>query len=298
MVEHSFVDDGYHEAMGITLLAGRTLTQADLEVGAAALETAHAEDLEALPGELPLVVNRTMAEQMWPDDDPLGKLVRPAGAEEYYRARVVGVVEDTRQWGAEYRALPEMYFPHTAEVWGPIWTNLVVRVDGDPDAVVGMIREVVREIDDQIPMAAPHTMGEVLHDSTGRRRFSMVLVGLFACTALILIIAGTYGVMSYAVTQRTHEIGVRVALGADRRLVFRHFIGRACWLVGPGLLFGLLGAYAFTAVGGSMVYGISALNPLYVTVAAIVMVVVALAAITLPILKASRVDPVEALRAE
>jgi predicted permease len=298
MVEHSFVDDGYHEAMGITLLAGRTLTRADLETGAAARETAQAEDLEALPGELPLVVNRTMAEQMWPDDDPLGKLVRPGGAEEYYRARVVGVVEDTRQWGAEYRALPEMYFPYTAEVWGPIWTNLVVRVDGDPETVVGMIRAVVREIDDQIPMASPHTMGEILHDSTGRRRFSMLLVGLFAATALILIIAGTYGVMSYAVTQRTHEIGVRVALGADRRLVFRHFIVRALWLIGPGLLFGLLGAYAFTAVGGSMVYGISALNPLYVTVAAIVMVVVALAAITLPILRASRVDPVEALRAE
>jgi len=298
LVEHSFVDDGYHEAMGITLLSGRTLTQADLDMGAAARETAHAEDLEVLPGELPLVVNRTMAKGMWPDDDPLGKLVRPGGAEEYYRARVVGVVEDTRQWGAERGPLPEMYFPYTAEVWGTIGAHLVVRVDGDPDAVVGMIRNVVREIDEQIPMAAPFTMGEILHDSTGRRRFSMLLVGLFAGTALILIIAGTYGVMSYAVTQRTHEIGVRVALGADRRLVFRHFIGRALWLVGPGLLVGLLGAYAATAITGSMVYGINSLNPLYVTVAALVMLTVAFAAITLPILRASRVDPVEALRSE
>jgi putative ABC transport system permease protein len=239
-----------------------------------------------------------MAEEMWPDDDPLGKLVRPGSAEEYYRARVVGVVENTRQWGAERRALPEMYFPYTAEVWGTIGTQLVVRVDGDPEAVVGMVRAVVTEIDDQIPMAAPYTMGEILHDSTGRRRFSMLLVGLFAGTALILIIAGTYGVMSYAVTQRTHEIGVRVALGADRRLVFRHFIGRACWLVGPGLMLGLLGAYAATVLTSSMVYGISALNPLYVSVAAMVMVAVAFSAITLPILRASRVDPVEALRAE
>jgi predicted permease len=298
LVEHSFVDDGYHEAMGITLLAGRTLTQADLDAGAAARETAHADDLDALPGELSLVINRAMAEEMWPDDDPLGKLVRPGSAEEYYRARVVGVVENTRQWGAERRALPEMYFPYTAEVWGTIGTQLVVRVDGDPEAVVGMVRAVVTEIDDQIPMAAPYTMGEILHDSTGRRRFSMLLVGLFAGTALILIIAGTYGVMSYAVTQRTHEIGVRVALGADRRLVFRHFIGRACWLVGPGLMLGLLGAYAATVLTSSMVYGISALNPLYVSVAAMVMVAVAFSAITLPILRASRVDPVEALRAE
>jgi len=285
LVEHSFVDDGYHDAMGITLLAGRTLTQADLEAAAASRETASAEDLDVLPGELPLVINRAMANEMWPDDAALGlgQLVRPGGAEEYYRARVV---------------LAEMYFPYTAEVWGPIRAQLVVRVDGDTEPVVGMIRAVVSELDDQIPMAAPYTMAEILHDSTGRRRFSMMLVGLFAATALILIVAGTYGVMSYAVSQRTHEIGVRVALGADNRLVLRHFAVRALWLLGPGILLGLLGALAATSITSSMVYGISALNPLYVLAAAAVMLVVAFAAISVPVLRATRVDPVEALRAE
>jgi putative ABC transport system permease protein len=235
---------------------------------------------------------------MWPDGDPLGKLVRPDSARERYRARVVGVVRNTRQWGPERRALAEMYFPYTAEVWGPLRAQLVVRVDGETEPVVGMIRGVVRELDDQIPVAASLTMAEILHASTGRRRFSMMLVGMFAATALILIIAGTYGVMSYAVSQRTHEIGVRVALGANKSLVFKHFMVRAAWLLAPGILLGLLGAYATTAITRSMVYGISALNPLYVAAAALVMLLVAFAAISVPVLRATHVDPVEALRAE
>ncbi len=126
----------------------------------------------------------------------------------------------------------------------------------------------------------------------------MLLVGLFAGTALILIVAGTYGVMPYAVSQRTHEIGVRIALGADKTLVFRHFTVRAVWLLAPGILLGLLGAFAATTITRSMVYGISALNPLYVLAAAGVMLLVAFAAISVPVLRATRVDPVEALRAE
>jgi predicted permease len=292
LVEHSFVDDGYHEAMGIGLLAGRTLNQRDLD------ESSVAAGLDVSPVELPLVINRTMAEQMWPGENALGKLVRPNSATEGYRARVVGIVEDVMQWGAENQPLPEMYFPYTAEVWGPLRARLVVRAARHPDSLVAPVREVVREIDDQIPVAEFSTMAEMLHDRTGRRRFSMLLVGLFAATALILIVAGTYGVMSYSVSQRTHEIGVRVALGADSAFVFRHFLARAGRLLVPGLLLGLLGALAASTVTRSMVYGVSALNPLYVAAAVAVMIVVAFAAITVPVLRATRVDPVQALRME
>jgi predicted permease len=291
-VEYSFVDDGYHEAMGIGLLAGRTLTQRDLD------ESSVAAGLDVSPVELPLVVNRTMAEQMWPSENALGKLVRPNSAIEGYRARVVGIVEDVMQWGAERQPLPEMYFPYTAEVWGPLRARLVVRAARHPDSLVGPIREAVREIDNQIPVSEFSTMADRLHDGTGRRRFSTLLVGLFAATALTLIVAGTYGVMSYSVSQRTHEIGVRVALGADRAFVFRHFLARAGHLLGPGLLLGLLGALAASTVTRSMVFGVSALNPLYVAAAAVVMIVVAFAAITVPVLRATRVDPVQALRTE
>ena len=291
-VEHSFVDEGYFDAMGIRLLSGRTLNRFDLE--ASSVAAGH----DVSPVELPLVINRTMAERMWPGDNPIGQLVRPHSAVEHYRARVVGVVEDVMQWGAERPPLPEMYFPHTSEIWGPRVEHLVVRAEGDPGSLSTVIRETVREIDPQIAVTEPSTMADTLSRSTGRRRFSMLLIALFAATALTLIIAGTYGVMSYSVSQRTHEIGVRMALGADRTLVFRHFLSRAARLFGPGLMIGLVGSIAASTLTRSMVFGVSALNPIYVVAAVGAMVVVTAAAITIPVLRATRVNPVEALKAD
>ena len=292
LVEYSYVDDGYHEAMGIPLLAGRLLSPNDLEAASVAA------GLDVSPVELPLVINQTMAKQMWPGEDPLGKLVRPFSAVEYYRARVVGVVGDVMQWSAETPPLPEMYFPHTCEGWGPIWAQLVVRAEGDPSHLVPAIRRFVREIDPQIPVADPSTMAEILQRRTGRRRFSMLLIGLFAATALILIVAGTYGVMSYAVSQRTHEIGVRIALGADKILVFRYFFARAARLFGPGLILGLLATFAASSLTRNMVFGVGALNLIYVSIAVGTMIVVGSAAVAIPVLRATRVNPVQALRAE
>jgi len=291
-VEHSFVDDGYHEAMGIPLLTGRTFSQFDLEASSVAA------GLEVSPVELPVVINRTMAEQMWPDENALGQLVRPRSAVEGYRARVVGVVEDVMQWGAERPPLPEMYFPHTSEIWGPAVAYLVVRSENDLNSVAAVLRETVHEIDPHIAVTEPSTMADILRQSTGRRRFSMLLIGLFAATALVLIIAGTYGVMSYSVSQRTHEIGLRMALGADKVLVIRHFLNRSARLFGPGLLLGLLGSFAASAMTRSMVFGVSPLNPIYVVAAVGAMIIVTATAITVPVLRATRVNPVEALKAD
>ena len=297
LVEYSFIANGYHEAMGITLLGGRTFTEVDLEAAAAALAAnAGVEDPTI---EVPIVINRRMAEDFWPEESALGKIVRPDSAREYFRGHVVGVVENTRQWGATYRPLPEMYFPHTGEVWPPPGNRLlIVRTEGDSEALAATIRAAVLEVNDQIPVSAPYTMAEVLHQSTGRRRFSMTLVGLFAVTALVLIIAGTYGVMSFAVSQRIHEIGVRVALGADKTGVLRLFAYRAARMLLPGLLVGLGLTVAVSVITNSMVFGISALNPLYVLAAMAVMLVVTALATVVPVARAMRVDPVEALRAE
>jgi len=295
LVEHSFVDDGYHQAMGIALLAGRTLDQADLDHASAAA------GLEVSPVELPLVINRTMAEKLWPGESAIGQVVRNNGAEESYRARVVGVVEDVRQWGAEREPLPEMYLPYTAEVWGAYWaaqSKLVVRAGGDPRALVSSIRATVHQVDPHVPLADVATMGEVVHLVTGRRRFSVLLVGLFALTALILNVAGLYGVMSYAVTQRTHEIGVRVALGSSRGRLFRLFLTGASRQLLAGLAVGLAGALAAATTLRSMVYGVSVWNPTFMLVAAAVMAVVVLVAVLAPVARAARVDPVQALRNE
>jgi putative ABC transport system permease protein len=292
MVEHSFVGDGYFEAMGIGLLSGRTFDQRDMEMA-----SVMAED-DSATVELPLVINRAMAEEMWPEVDALGQLVRPAGAAESYRGRVVGIVENVRQWGPERDPLPEMYFPHTAEVWGSFSAQLIVRAGVDTDALSASIRGAVDELDPTLPLAAPITMGRILEDSTAGRRFSMLLVGLFAATALLLIVAGTYGVVSYSVSQRTHEIGVRMTLGAGKSRVASLFLKRVGYLVGPGLALGALGSWSAAQITRSMVYGISPLNPIHMGLAAGVMLLVALAATAVPVFRATGVDPLEALRVD
>jgi predicted permease len=292
LVEYTFVGDDYHEAMGIPLLSGRTLDRRDMDMA----EAQSREDSEV--GDFPIVINRAMAERYWPDSDPLGEIVRPNSREAYFRATVVGVVEDVRQWGPESEAIPEMFFPYTSEVWGTWSYYLTVRSSVDPESLGAKIREAVQEMDPAIPIPQPYTMASVLEDSTANRRFSMLLVALFAVTALILIVAGTYGVVSYAVSQRTHEIGVRMTLGADKGRVASLFLKRLALLLGPGLLTGVLGAWATSALIGSMVFGVRALSPAYMIAAAGVMTLVALLATAVPVRRATGVDPLEALRIE
>jgi putative ABC transport system permease protein len=191
-----------------------------------------------------------------------------------------------------------MYFPHTAEVWGTIRGQLILRTAGDPSVLAPAIRDAVREIDPGIPITAPFTMGKVLYDSTAGRRFSMLLVGLFAVTALLLIVTGTYGVVSYSVSQRTHEIGVRMTLGAEKTRVANLFLARTGILFLVGLGVGLFGSFAASALTGSMVYGISPLSPIHLAGAALVMILVTVAATMVPVLRATAVDPLEALREE
>ena len=292
LVEYSFVDDGYHEAMGIPFLAGRGFTQQDMD---AASVIAGADSALV---DVPIVINRALAEEAWPDSDALGESIRPNNVTADWHGRVVGIVEDVRQWGPEREAIPEMYFPHTSELWGPIRGNLVVRSTSNPELLTSAIRDAVREIDPSVPTAAPMTMGRVLKDATARRRLSMLLVSMFAGTALLLVVAGTYGVMSYGVSQRTHEIGVRMTLGAQKGRVMGLFLVRASLLLGIGLALGAVATWAASRVTVSMVYGISALSPLHMAAAALVMIVVAMGATLVPVRRATAVDPLDALRVE
>lgn len=292
LVEYTFVGVDYHEAMGIPLLSGRTYDDRDMSMAADQAQ----EDDGFL--EIPVVINRAMAEKYWPEKDPLGEFIRPNSREEYFRAEVIGVVENVRQWGPESDAIPEMFFPYTGEVWGGWEMILTVNAQGNPESLTPSIRGVIRELDAALPVPAPYTMARVLERRTAGRRFSTLLVGLFALTALVLIIAGTYGVVAYAVSQRTHEIGVRMTLGADGGRVAALFLRRLGFMVVPGLGVGLLGAWAGTRLTGSLVYGISPLNPGYLLGAAAIMILVAVAATAVPVRRATGVDPLEALRVD
>ncbi len=283
LVEFSYVTPDYFDAMGISLLSGRLLEDGDAKVSTAG-------------GDLVAVVNRTLADRYWPGESALGKRIRSNSNPPAWTARVVGVVENVRQWGLEYPPLREIYFPHSFELWP--YTRLVVRASGDPLSLVPALRRAVREIDARLPLAGIRTMEDLVIDAAADRRFSMLLVGLFAGTALVLVTAGTYGMMSYCVSQRTHEIGVRVALGADRGKVMGLFLGQGLRLALLGAAIGLVGSLAASRLTGRLVFGISPLHPGFLIGGVLFMTAVALVAIAAPVLRATRVDPNQALRAE
>jgi hypothetical protein len=270
-------------AVGLALLWGRKLEARD------AARADVATDRIA-------VINQAFADRYWPGENAIGKRVRQNGDPPEWVATVVGVVANVRQWGLEYPVLREMYFAHSTNLWA--YTRLVVRASGDPQALVPALRQAVREIDSQIPFSGVRTMDDLVTSANERRRFYTLLVTFFAVTALILVIAGTYGVMSYYVSQRTHEVGVRVALGADSRKIMNLFLRQGARLVLLGLVFGLVGSVVSAKLTSSMVFGISPFNPLFMAGGALVMTSVAFAAIAVPVLRAVRVDPNQALRAE
>jgi predicted permease len=285
VVEWRYVAPDYFPAMGISLLSGRLLERRDVSIPSG----------EAKADRV-IVVNQAFVERYWPGESALGKRVRHNSEPPAWTATIVGVVESTRQWGLEVSPLPEVYAAHSYQLRP--YTRLVVRVSGDPLALVPAVRRVVRDIDSQIPVAVIGTMEDVARSANQRRRFYTLLVGLFAVTALILVVAGTYGVMSYYVSQRTHEIGVRVALGADKSRVLRLFVSQGLRLVLVGVAVGLAGALATASLTESMVFGISALHPFFLASGALFMTLVALAAISVPVFRAMRVDPNQALRTE
>jgi putative ABC transport system permease protein len=278
--------------MGIALLSGRVLDERDKVTRDVVQQGFSA----GVTREATIVVNQAFVDRYWPEGSALGRRIRENADSSSWSATIVGVVENVPQWGVEYRALPEIYFHHSSQVW--TFTRLVVRAAGDPLALTPALRQVLGGMDSQVPLAGVRTMGEALYEATARRRFSTLMVSLFAVTALILVIAGTYGVMSYYVSRRTHEIGVRVALGADSRKVLRLFLSRGLVLVALGLAIGLAGSLVAAQLTSSMVFGISPYSPWFLGQGALVMLAVALAAISVPVFRATRVDPNDALRTE
>jgi len=156
MAEYSFISEMYLESMGIGLLAGRTFDHRDM------LAASVFAGQDSILANVPLIINRTMAEQLWPESDALGALVRPYTSEPAWNGRVVGIVDDVRQWGPERDPLPEMYFPHTAEIWGSIRGNLAVRAEASPETLAIQVQEAVHSVDAEIPVTAPSTMGRIV----------------------------------------------------------------------------------------------------------------------------------------
>jgi putative ABC transport system permease protein len=284
LVELSFVTPGYFEAMGINIVRGRNFETNELV-------TPTSDVLE-----MPVIVNQAFARQYWPDADPIGQRIRGNSEEPDWYATVVGVAEDCRQWGLLYPTLPERYHPITAVER----TNnyLVLRSEGDPTALTPLVRSAVAELDPQLPLGDVRIMADIVSERMQNRRIYTLLIGLFSLIAVLLAAAGTYGVMSFRVNQRTHEIGVQMALGAARRQVMGHFIRQGLRLTLSGGITGFFMLLFGVTIVSSMIYGISPLQILTLLVGIALLGIVVAAAMVIPALRATRVDPVEALRAE
>jgi putative ABC transport system permease protein len=244
------------------------------------------------------LINETMANQLWPDQDPLGKRIKFPGSERNPQPwrTVVGVVGDVKQYGLDKDEPMQIYLPQAQ--YPASWLSLVARTTAEPSSLAGVVRTEIRKLDQDLALYNVATMEELLSDSIALRRFSMLLLAIFAAVAMTLAAVGIYGVISYTVTQRTHEIGIRMALGASRRAIFEMVVGRGMALAIAGVVVGLVAAWAVTGVLVSLLYGVSATDTTTFIVIPLALVGVALAACAIPARRATRVDPMDALRYE
>ena len=280
MINHSVVTPNYFQTMGIPLREGRDFTEADAD---GTTRTT--------------VVDERLARQYWPGASPLGKRIRfgPPESNEPWHI-IVGVAGSVRNRRLDQEAVQTIYVPHQQiPVRG---MTIALRTSGDPESLTGAVREAVRALDKDQPITNVMTMETVIARSVWLQRFYTILFGVFAALALALAVVGIYGVMSYAVTQRTHEIGIRMALGARAGDVLRLVIKNGMLLISIGVVIGLAGALALTRLLATMLFGITPTDALTFVAVSAVLIVVALLACYVPARRATKVDPLVALRYE
>jgi putative ABC transport system permease protein len=271
------VSASYFKAMGIRLLAGRVFDERDHE--------------RAPPV---VVISETTARQHFPGENPVGRRVGAGGGSDL--REIVGVVADVKHFGLDSDPRPTLYLPHLQVPAGRM--AVVVRTAGEPLEVVPKLRGIVTSLDRNLAIADIRPMESLISDSIALPRFTLLLFGFFSGVALTLAAVGLYGVMSYSVAQRTHEIGIRMALGARREEVLRMVVAQGVILTSLGLVLGLAGALGITRLASSLLFEVSPTDPLTFALISIVLAAVALFACYLPARRAVKVDPVVALRCE
>jgi predicted permease len=281
VADYCVASEGYFKALGIPLLRGRFFDERD------GPEAPHVA-----------VVSQSMARATWPNRDPLGRTIEFGNMDGDMRLlTVVGVVADAHYRSLEKPPEPTVYVNYRQRLRGGLDFNVVMRATTPPSSLVANVRRVVHDV---APEVAPRfqTFQDVFSASLATRRFNLTLVGIFAATALLLALAGVYGVMAYSVARRTHEIGVRMALGAGAPAVLRLVLGQGMLTTAIGLVTGIAGALVLTRAMQSLLFGVSPTDPITLLAVALLLGLAALLASYIPARRATKVDPMVALRHE
>ncbi|MCL7971313.1 MAG: ABC transporter permease, partial [marine benthic group bacterium] len=278
------------------LVYGRTVTSdAHAALGIPEIQGRRFEDTDAEGAEPVVIINESAAETLYPGENPVGRQLAVDLGEEA-RFKIVGVVGDIVMNGLSSDRPMAMYFPYGQRASSGM--RLVVHTRGEPTAVVAQLREILQRLDPDIPLAHVASMEEVIQRSTSFERTIVGAVGLFAAVALFMAALGLYGVLAYHVQQRTHEIGIRVALGARAEHILRMVVGQGFLLVGIGLAIGIAAAFGGARLIRDLLFGIGAADPATFGAVVLFFSLVALIACLLPAWRAWKVDPVVAFRAE
>jgi putative ABC transport system permease protein len=290
------ISNDYFETLRIPLKKGRFFTDADARVALPVMRyydqqpyPAHFNDPQPIPT---VIINEAMAKQYFPNEDPIGKRLRIIASP---WLTVVGVVGDVHHTGLNTQPNPEIYLSHQQEPSGAL--AVMVRTSGDPQLLISAARQELKLLDRDLPVTIT-TLDQVFSDSVAGQRFNALLLGVFALLALVLAMVGVFGVINYSVAQRTHEIGIRLALGAQRRDVFKLVVGQGLVLALLGVFIGVAGAFGLTRLIRSLLYDVSPTDSATFIVVSTLVTLVALSACYLPARRATKVDPLVALRYE
>jgi predicted permease len=271
------INPHYFDALGTRLLKGRVFTEHDA-AGAPSV----------------FIINETLARRCWPNEDPLGKRIRYNSNDPW--GEIVGVVEDVKFDGLHLESTPHLFEPYQQNAWA--FLVVTIRSPLDKSTLLAAVRREVTALDPNLPISNVRMMEEVIAQSLATRRFVLLLFGLFAGLALLVATIGIYGVLSASVSQRTRELGVRIALGATRSNVRRLIVGQGLKLVLSGLVVGVVSALALKRVIGKLLFGVSPTDPTTFLAIGFLMIAVALLACWIPARRATKVDPLSALRSE